>query len=125
MDISKLRKELNITFKNMNNIKKSFMVRKPMLNGGVYKTKTKCGNPNCKCMLENELHIVWRYYYTEDGKNKVKTLKAYEILKYTELTERYKKYRKARMRLVKINKRIIEVLNMIEEDLIKRGEKQI
>jgi hypothetical protein len=121
MDISKLRKELNITFKNMNNIKNSFMVRKPMLNGGVYKTKTMCGNPNCKCIREGKLHIVWRYYYTEDGRNKVKTLKAYEILKYTELTERYKKYRKARMKLVKINKRIIEVLNLIEEELIKRG----
>ena len=125
MDISKLRKELNIIFKNINNIKKSFMVRKPMLNGGVYKTKTRCGNPKCRCMREGKLHVIWRYYYTEDGKNKVKTLKEHEIIKYTELTERYKNYRKARMRLVKINKRIIEILNLIEEALIKRGEKRI
>ena len=121
MDISKKRQELNQLFKEMAGLKKVFMQRLPMLNGGVYENKTKCGNPNCKCIREGKLHIVWRYYYTENGKNKMGTIKKGDVLKYTKLTERYKKYRKARMKLVKINKRIIEVLNLIEEELIKRG----
>ena len=109
----------------MNELKRYFMMKKPILNGGVYKTKTKCGNNNCICAREGRLHTVWRYYYTENGKNKVKTLKEYEISKYTELTERYKKYRRARMRFVKIHKDIIGLLNLIEEHLILEGEKKI
>ena len=122
MDISKKRQELNQLFKDMAGLKKVFMQRPPMLNGGVYKTKTRCGNPNCKCIREGKLHIVWRYYYTEDGKNKVKTLKAYEILKYTELTDRYKRFRSSRSKLVKLHKKILRILNLIEEELVKIGD---
>ncbi len=125
MDISKKRKQLKDVFKEINDLEQSFMERDPILNGGVCQTKTKCGNLNCKCMREGKLHTVWRYYYTEDGKNKVKTLKKADVLNYSRLTERYIKFRSARARLVKLHKELLKLLNSIEEKLIEEGRKKI
>ena len=125
MDISRLRQKLNGLFDEMSDLRQSFMERNPMLNGGVYKNKTKCGNPNCKCMREGKLHIAWRYYYTENGKTKIKTLKKKDILKYQKLTERYIKFREARARFVKYHKEVLEILNSIEADLIEKGKKEL
>lgn len=123
MNISKKRQRLNELFKEHNKLKKSFMIKGPIKKGGVYKAKTKCGNPNCRCMTKGELHEVWRYYYSESGKNKVKTIKESEVSEYKKLTSRYKKFRQARMRLVKLQKKILNLINSIEEDLKKDDQK--
>ena len=125
MDISKIRQKLNGLFDEMTDLRQSFMERKPMLNGGVYQTKTKCGNPNCKCMREGKLHTVWRYYYCENGKRKIKTLKKNDVLKYQKLTGRYIKFREARAKFVKLHKEVLKLLNSIETELIKRGKKEL
>ncbi|HDS09574.1 MAG TPA: hypothetical protein ENN73_05040 [Firmicutes bacterium] len=119
MDLSKKRKKLAGVFKEYDKLKTVFMTRVPMLNGGIYKTKTKCGNPNCHCNVRGELHEVWRYYYCESGKNKIKTLKIHEIGRFKELTERYKKFRRGRILLVKLHKEILELIDKIEQSLIK------
>lgn len=119
MDISKKRKRLAGLFKEYERLRAVFMERRPMLNGGIYKTRTKCGNPNCRCNVLGELHEVWRYYYCESGKNKIRTLKSHEVRKYKDLTDRYKKFRRGRIRLVKLQKEILELIDQIEKVLIK------
>lgn len=125
MDISRLRQKLNGLFDEMNDLRQSFMERNPMLNGGVYQTRTKCGNPNCKCMREGKLHTVWRYYYCENGKRKIKTLKKKDILKYQKITGRYIKFREARAKFSKLHKETLSLLNLIEDELIERGKAEL
>jgi len=125
MNTKELREELNGAFTKMNEMKNSFMVKRPILNGGVYMTKTKCGNPNCKCIREGKLHEVWRYYFTEDGKNKVRTLKKKDLKKYKDLTERYRKFRSARASYIQLHKRIVDLLNKLENTLVEEGEELV
>lgn len=125
MDISKLRQQLNELFDEMNDLKQSFMAREPMLNGGVYQTKTKCGNPNCKCMREGKLHIVWRYYHCENGKSKIKTLKKKDLSKYEKLTGRYIKFRNARIELIKLHKKMLKIIDRIEDITIEKGKQEL
>ena len=52
-----------------------FLVRKPLIKGGVCLSQSKCGKPNCRCVREGKLHAVWKLYWTEDGKTRLKALK--------------------------------------------------
>lgn len=99
-----------------------FLRRKPLLRGGIYKTKTKCGKKGCRCQREGKLHIVWRFYSSDKGKTKIKTLKRGDILTYQKFTQNYRRFRQARARLVKIHREKIRLINLIENGLSKRKE---
>ncbi len=100
-----------------------FMERKRLLRGGVYQAFSKCGKANCVCVREGKLHIAWRFYWTEGGKTLNRVLSKSEIVYYQRLTRNYQRFRKARARLVKIHKEMIELINILEQGMTKESVK--
>jgi len=100
-----------------------FLVRKPLIKGGVCLSQSKCGKPNCRCVREGKLHAVWKLYWTEDGKTRLKALKKGVVYDYQRLTVNYQRFRKTRARLVKIHQEMIRLINFLEKGLTKSSIK--
>ena len=120
MDISHCRQRLRQLSEEQESLLPILFGRKPLVKGGVYQTRTKCGKKGCKCEREGELHVVWRFYRSREGKTEIRSLKGEDIVRYKRLTENYRMFRCARARWVKIQRRQIELINFLEEGMTEK-----
>lgn len=123
MKLSKIRFGLRKLIEESIKLMTIFMGRKPLLRGGVYQAASKCGKPNCVCVREGKLHTAWRFYWTEGGKTLNRVISKSEVDYYQKLTRNYKRFRKARARLVKIHKEMLELIDILEQRLTKESVK--
>jgi len=124
MTLSKARLRLRNFINEQVRLMTIFMARKPLLRGGIYQARSKCGKPNCVCVREGKLHVAWRFYWTEDGKTKNRVLSKAELAYYQKLTRNYIRFRKARARLVKVHKEMIKLVNILEKGMTKSRVKE-
>jgi len=116
MNLSQNRKKLESLISQMESLAEVFFNRKPLMKGSIYRTQTKCGSDNCRCTREGKLHEVWRLTRSHKGKTQTRTLKPQEVRKYKKYTQAYRRHRKARAELVKLNKKILKVADEIEKE---------
>ena len=121
MDTSRLRQEISLCFSRLAKLKDELSTRKPMARGTVYILRRKCGKENCRCQ-RGELHpqicLAWR----EGGKGYLRPLKRQtEIDRYKKLTGYHRRLRKARTKFIRLSKRIVELSNTLEEEMLRRG----
>jgi len=119
MTLSQARLKLKQLANELIKLLDVFLARKPLVKGGVYPTKSRCGKPNCKCVKEGALHTVWRLYWSEGGKTKLIAIKKGTVYDYQRLTANYQRVRRARARLVKIHWEMIKLINLLEKGLTK------
>jgi len=119
MTLSQARLKLKQLTNELVKLVDVFLARKPLVKGGVYQTKSRCGKANCKCAKEGALHPVWRLYWSEGGKTKLIAIKKGRVYEYQRLTTNYQRFRKARARLVKIYQEMMQLINSIEKGLTR------
>ncbi len=119
MTLSQARLKLRQLANELLKLLDIFLARKPLIKGGVYQTKSRCGKPNCKCVKEGAFHSVWRLYWSEGGKTKLIAIKKGTVYDYQRLTANYQRFRRARARLVKIYQEMIQLINFLEKGLTK------
>lgn len=118
MDISKVRKkirELSLDrFKiEMNMLR--ILSRKKMLYGSVVKKYKACGKGGCKC-TRGELHGPFYYLsFSKDKKTKMIFIRRHLWDKAIKLNANYRKWRKSRADISKINKKILTLFDKIEK----------
>lgn len=118
MDISKVRKkirELSLDrFKiEMNMLR--VLSRKKMLSGSVVKKYKACGKAGCKC-TRGELHGPFYYLtFKVDKKTKMIFIRRHLWDKAIKLNNNYKKWRKSRADISKINRKILTLFDEIEK----------
>lgn len=126
MDISKVRKkirELSLErFKAEMNMLR-VLSRKKMLYGSIVKKYKACGKGGCKC-TRGALHGPFYYLtFKEDKKTKMIFVKKNLWDKAIKLNDNYRKWRKLRADISKINKEILTLLDEIEkENTVKLSE---
>ena len=119
MDISKIRKtirELSLErFKAEIELLNDYS-RKRLLYGSVVKKYKACGKGGCKC-TKGFLHGPFYYLtYKEDKKTKMIFIRRHLWEKAVKLNENYRKWRKLRADISKINAAILTLLDEIEEE---------
>lgn len=118
MDISKVRKkirELSLDrFKiEMNMLR--VLSRKKMFSGSVVKKYKACGKAGCKC-TRGELHGPFYYLtFKVDKKTKMIFIRRYLWESAIKLNANYKKWRKSRADISKINRKILTLFDEIEK----------
>ncbi|MBW2045886.1 MAG: hypothetical protein JRI96_13560 [Deltaproteobacteria bacterium] len=117
MDLSQCRLRFRKSIDEPIKLLPIFLGKRLLIKGGVYQTKTKCGNKGCKCEREGKLHVVWRFYRSNKGKTEIRTLKKGDVTEYKRFTQNYRRFRWARARLVKIHREQIKLLNFLEQGL--------
>ncbi len=118
MDISKVRKKIRDLSLDRFKIEMNMLrvlSRKKMLYGSVVKKYKACGKAGCKC-TRGELHGPFYYLsFKKEGKTKLIFIRRHLWDKAIKLNNNYKKWRKSRADISKINKKILTLLDVIEK----------
>jgi len=120
MNAAKNRKKLQALLSEETRLMEIFLDHRQLIKGGIFKAKTKCGNKNCKCAREGKLHEVWRYYVSRDGKGNNRTVKKGELIRLEKGTTNYKRFRRARARLVKLHNEQLRLIDALEKAKTKK-----
>lgn len=123
MNASRLRQEIARCLKDIVQLKDELATRKPMARGTVYILKRKCGKQNCRCQ-KGKLHPQICLAWGEGGKKYLRPLRGQEIDRYKKLTAYHRRFRKARTKFIKLGKRMVELSNKLEQEMLKRGGKR-
>ncbi len=124
MDGSRLRQEVALCFRDIIKLKDELSSRKPMARGTVYILRRKCGKENCRCQ-KGKLHPQICLAWGESGKKYLRSLKGQEeIDRYKKLTANKRRFRKARTTFIRLSKRVVELSNKLEQEMLRKGGKR-
>jgi len=127
-DLSRLRQQIHELQREHARLVQRMLKSKSMVKGSVIILARRCGKPGCKCN-RGEKHKSKYLSISDGGKTRMIYLKPGMEMKVREAAERYRRFRSARARLVKIQKDVLNLFNQLEniqrEELSgKRGKKK-
>ncbi len=115
MNASQLRKRLQESQSEAGNLLRVLKQRRPFVRGNVYKLRRKCGKTGCRC-LDGHLHESWVLSVPENGRKRMRAVPKGKRAEWQTMTERYRRFRRARARLVKLFDEIIRLIDELERE---------
>ncbi len=115
MDRSQLRKQLQESQREVADLLRLFKQRPWLIRGSVYPLRRKCGKATCRCQ-EGHLHESWVLSVPEEGKKRMRVVPKGKRLAWQQMSERYRRFRRARARLVKLFAEIIKLVDELERE---------
>jgi hypothetical protein len=112
--LSRMRQSLAELAQEIQGLIPIFVERTPLMKGTVYEQKRKCGKPGCHCAT-GEPHRSMILSRSEEGRTKLGVIPSGYLKDFQMLTERYQKFRRARARLGQIYKKMISLIDQLEE----------
>ncbi len=127
-DLSRLRQQIHELQREHARLVQRMLKSRRMVKGSVIILARRCGKPGCKCN-RGEKHKSKYLSISDGGKTRMIYLKPGMEMEVGEAAERYRRFRSARARLVKIQKEVLNLFNQLEniqrEELSgKRGKKK-
>jgi hypothetical protein len=119
--LSRLRQSLVRLRDEATQLLKVFLGRDPLARGTVYELRRKCGKPTCHCATAGQLHAVTVLSVSEAGRTRLRALPPAQIAALRVLTARYRRFRRARARLVKVHRQMLAVIDQL--DAARRTER--
>ena len=111
MDASRLRKRIQQCHREVSDQLRVLKQRRPLVRGRVYNLRRKCGKAGCRCQ-DGRLHESWVLSVPEKGRKRMRAVPKGKRTQWQPMTERYRRFRRARARLVKL---FAEVLKLVDE----------
>jgi hypothetical protein len=111
---SRIRQSLQELAKEIEQLIPIFAERHPLIKGTVYEQRRKCGKPTCRCAT-GEPHSSMILSHSEEGRTKLVAIRSGHLKDLQVLTGRYQRFRRARARLGQIYKKMILLIDQLEE----------
>lgn len=118
-DLSRLRQQIYELQREHARLVQRMLKSRGMLKGSVVTLARRCGKTGCKCN-RGEKHKSKYLSISDGGKTRMIYLKPGMEMKVGEAAERYRRFRSARARLVKVQKEVLDLFNQLED--IQREE---
>jgi hypothetical protein len=115
MNASQLRKRIGQRQRELSELLRVLKQRPRLIRGGVYKLRRKCGKQRCRCQ-EGHLHESWVLSVPEEGRKKMRAVPRGKRMQWQQMTERYRRFRRARARLVKLCAEITTLVDELERE---------
>ena len=115
MDKSQIRKQLQGSQREVADLLRLLKQRPSLIRGSVYPLRRKCGKATCRCQ-EGHLHESWVLSVPEEGKKRMRVVPKGKRLAWQQMSERYRRFRRARARLVKLFAEIIKLVDELERE---------
>lgn len=94
-------------------VERELLGRRKMLKGTVTEILRTCGKPGCRC-TQGQKHKCYQLSSSVEGKTKTRNVPRKYLVSVKRLTSEYRKFRRARAALVRINAQILEMINKLE-----------
>ena len=115
MNASQLRKHLQQCQREVNDQLRVLKQRRSFVRGNVYKLRRKCGKEVCRCQ-DGDLHESWVLSVPEKGRKHMRTVPEGKRIQWKQMTERYRRFRRARARLVKLFTEVLKQVDQLERE---------
>lgn len=115
MDASQLRKQLQHCQREFGDLLRVLKQRRPLIRGNAYNLRRKCGKDGCRCQ-DGHLHESWVLSVPEKGHKRMRAIPKGKRAQWQLMTERYRRFRRARARLVKLSAEIIKLVDELERE---------
>lgn len=90
-----------------------FLASEPLVRGSVYELRRRCGRPSCRC-ARGALHPVMVLSVSEQGRTRLRAIPQDRLAKLRELTQRYRRFRRTRARLVQVQRAMLAAIDQLE-----------
>ena len=90
-----------------------FLEIHPMVKGGVYRHRRRCGKPSCRC-ARGKLHESLVHSASISGRARLQSIAEHHIEQLLLLTQRYQRFRADRAKFVKLYMRMLRSIDEIE-----------
>ena len=115
MDASGLRKQIQQRQREISDQLRVLKQRRPLVRGNVYNLRRQCGKAGCRC-LEGHLHESWVLSVPEKGRKRMRAVPKGKRTQWQPMTERYRRFRRSRARLVKLFAEILKLVDELERE---------
>jgi len=115
MDASRIRKELQQCQREVGDLLRMLKQRRPLIRGNVYNLRRKCGKDGCRCQ-EGHLHESWVLSVPEKSSKRMQMIPKGKRTPWQQMTERYRRFRRARARMVKLFAEIMKLVDELERE---------
>ena len=112
--LSRMRQSLYELARESQELVPVFAERHVLVKGTVYEQRRKCGKPSCHCAT-GEPHRSMILSRSEEGRTRLIAIPSGHLKDLELLTERYQRFRRARARLGQIYKKMISLIDQLEE----------
>jgi hypothetical protein len=116
--LSRLRQTLAQLKEQPGRLLPIFLQGSPMVKGNVYPLRRKCGKSHCRC-AQGKLHVTLVHSSHVDGRTRLRTIPKERIEELQLLTGRYRHFRSARAKFVKLYVAMLRTIDAIERIIRK------
>lgn len=93
--------------------------RGPLVRGSVVQRRRRCGHAQCHCATEGSLHVSAYLSVAVEGKTQPTDLPAADEQHVREASERYRRFRRARTRLVELTAEQLQLVDRLGNLLLE------
>ena len=111
--ISRIRQRIARLVRQRQAAERRLSGRSELLKGTLLEVKRTCGKAGCKC-ARGEKHICYQLSASIEGRTRTQNMPRKHLAKVKDLTENYRRFRRARAVWVRLNAQIIELINQLE-----------
>jgi len=112
--LSRLRVTLLALLDHLREILNVALARTPLVKGNVYEIARRCGNPNCRC-TRGRLHRNMVLTWSEQGRSHMRSIPPAQLAELRKKSAEYLRFRRARAEVSVLHKKILKVLDQIQE----------
>ena len=113
-ELSRLRSALQGHLTDLEHVLEVVFGRSPLVKGNVYELARKCGKANCIC-TRGQLHRSMVLTWSEKGKSRLLSIPSERVAEVKKKSEAYLRFRRARARVTEIHRKILAVMDRIED----------
>jgi hypothetical protein len=112
--LSRLRGDLLQLRERLGRVLGVALARTPLVKGNVYEIARRCGTPRCRC-TRGQLHRSMVLSWSEDGRHHLRSLPPAQVAAIRQKSGEYLRFRRARAEVSVILKKLLAVLDQIQE----------
>ena len=112
--LSRLRVALLALLQQLGEVLNVALARTPLVKGNVYEIARRCSTPNCSCM-RGRLHRNMVLTWSEQGRSHMRSIPPAQLAELRKKSAEYLRFRRARAEVSVLHKKILKVLDQIQE----------
>ena len=112
--LSHLRVALLALLQQLREVLNVALARTPLVKGNVYEIARRCSTPNCSCM-RGRLHRNMVLTWSEQGRSHMRSIPPAQLAELRKKSAEYLRFRRARAEVSVLHKKILKVLDQIQE----------
>jgi hypothetical protein len=117
---SRLRQSLLRLHDEAGGLLEVFLAAESLVRGSVYELRRRCGRPSCRC-ARGALHPVMVWSVSEQGRTRLRIVPDDELAQLRVLTQRSQHFRRARSRLVRVQREMLQLVDQLAAARRKEG----